>query len=147
LSLRSGSTLRLNLPLWHGGNRPEYHFGAQLLAWLAPAAEGPVETVAIPEPAPGGTLALENGMAGRSVVLRLLREARRVIEKHGPARIVTLGGDCLVDLAPIAYLSTRYGGKLGVLWIDAHPDVMTPKDYPNAHGMFSAPFWCGAIRI
>jgi arginase len=133
LSTRSGSTQRLNLPLWQGGNRPEYHFGAQLLAWLTPVAEGPVETVPIPEPEPNETLALENGMSGRSVVMRLLREARQAIEKHRPTRIVTVGGDCLVDLPPIAYLSARYREKLGVLWVDAHPDVTTPKDYPNAH--------------
>jgi arginase len=53
-----------------------------LLAWLAPAAEGPVEAVPIPEPEPGETLALDNGMTARSVVLRRLREARRVIEKR-----------------------------------------------------------------
>jgi arginase len=133
MSTQSGATLRLNMPLWQGGNQPEYHFGAQLLAWLAPVAEGPVETVPIPEPGPGETLGLERGMTGRSVVVRLLREARQAIEKHRPARILTLGGDCLVDLAPIAYLNARYGGKLGVLWVDAHPDVTTPNDYPNAH--------------
>jgi arginase len=129
----SCSTLRLNMPLWQGGNQPEYHFGAQLLAWLAPASEGPVETVPVPEPEPGETLRLENGMMGRSAVLRHLREARKAIEKHRPDRVLTLGGDCLVDLPPIAYLSRLYEGKLGVLWIDSHPDVMTPKDYPNAH--------------
>lgn len=121
------------MPLWQGGTRTEYHFGAQLLAWLAPAAEGPVETVPIPEPEPGETLGLENGMTGRSVVLRHLREARQAIERHRPARIVTLGGDCLVDLAPIAYLNAHYQGKLGVLWVDAHPDVMPPNAHPHAH--------------
>ena len=133
MSVQFGSTLRLNMPLWQGGNQPEYHFEAQLLAWLAPATNGPIETVPIPEPTPGERLGLENGMTGRSTVLRCLREARQAIEKHRPARILTLGGDCLVDLPPIAYLSTGYGGKLGVLWVDSHPDVMTPKDYPNAH--------------
>jgi arginase len=133
MSVGSGSTLRLNFPLWQGGNLPEYHFGAQLLAWLAPAAHGPVETVSIPEPEAGAKLSLENGIAGRSAVLRHLREARQAIEKHGPARILTLGGDCLVDLPPIAYLNALHRGKLGVLWVDAHPDVTTPKDYPNAH--------------
>jgi arginase family enzyme len=39
----------------------------------------------------------------------------------------------LVDLAPIAYPNTRYEGKLGVLWVDSHPDVTAPKAYPNAH--------------
>src|SRR5215469_3854510 len=128
-----GLTLRLNMPLWQGGNLPEYHFGAQLLAWLAPATEGPVETVPVPEPKPGETLGLENGMTGRSAVLRHLREARQAIVKHRPARVLTLGGDCLVDLPPIAYLSTHYGETLGVLWVDAHPDVTTPQNYLNAH--------------
>ena len=127
------STLRLNFPLWQGGNRPEYHFGAQLLAWLAPTAIGPVETVPITEPGPGESLGLEKGISGRTVVLRHLREARKAIEKHRPTRILTLGGDCLVDLPPIAYLNSRYDGKLGVLWIDAHPDVTTAEYYPNAH--------------
>jgi arginase len=131
--MRSGSTLRLNMPLWQGGNVPEFHFGAQLLAWLAPAAVGPVETVPIPEPEPGETLGLENGMTGRSAALRHLREARQAIERQRPARIVTLGGDCLVSLAPFAYLNARYDGQLGVVWVDAHPDVMTPRDEPNAH--------------
>ena len=129
----STTTLRLNMPLWQGGNQPEYHFGAQLLAWLAPPADGPVETVPIPEPEVGETLSIENGIAGRSVVIHHLREARQAIEKHRPARIVTLGGDCLIDLPPIAYLNALYEGKLGVLWIDSHSDVMTAKDYPNAH--------------
>src|SRR3546814_12616678 len=48
-------------------------------------------------------------------------------------RCVTLGGECLVDLAPMAYLSRRYGEKLGVLWLDAHPDVMSAAEFSNAH--------------
>jgi arginase len=41
---------------------------------------------------------------------------------------VTLGGDCHVDLAPIAYLSERCGDDLAVLWIDAHSDIMRPAE-------------------
>ncbi|MEF0941145.1 hypothetical protein [Rhizobium sp. BR 362] len=37
-------TLRLQIPQWQGGNLEGYHFGAQLLAWLAPAASGCVVT-------------------------------------------------------------------------------------------------------
>ncbi|HEY1885705.1 MAG TPA: arginase family protein [Roseiarcus sp.] len=48
-----------------------------------------------------------------------------------PARILTLGGDCLVDLPPIAYLNTRYVGKLSALWVDSHPDVMTRRCHAN----------------
>ena len=115
MSTPTETTLRLNMPQWQGGNDPGYHFGSQLLAWLAPAAKGPVETVPVPEPKPGETLAVENGILGRAALVRQARAARQAIEKHRPDRIVTLGGDCLVDLAPIAYLNERYGGNLGVL--------------------------------
>ena len=55
-------TLRLIMPQWQGGNVHNYYFGAQLLAWLAPVATGPVETVPVPAPQPGETLAVEQGM-------------------------------------------------------------------------------------
>lgn len=29
-------TVRLLMPQWQGGNNPNYSFGAELLAWLAP---------------------------------------------------------------------------------------------------------------
>ena len=102
MSTNGESTLRLNMPQWQGGNRHDYRFGSELLAWLAPAASGPVETVPVPEPKPGETLEAENGILGRAALLRQARAARQAIEKHRPDRIVTLGGDCLVDLAPMA---------------------------------------------
>src|SRR4051794_28091997 len=33
----------------------------------------------------------------------------------------------------MAYLNTRYGGDLGVLWVDTHPDVITPRETSHAH--------------
>ncbi|HWQ11587.1 MAG TPA: arginase family protein [Roseiflexaceae bacterium] len=132
MSTPKNATLRLIMPQWQGGNRHEYYFGSQLLAWLAPAATGPVEIVPVPEPQPGETLAAENGIVGRRALLQQARAARQAIEHHRPDRIVTLGGDCLIDLAPMAYLNTRYAGDLGVLWVDAHPDVLTPQH--SAHG-------------
>src|SRR5262245_61057910 len=122
------TTLRLIMPQWQGGNVHDYYFGSHLLAWLAPRANGPVLTVPVPEPQPDETLDLENGILARVALLQQARAARQAIEKHRPHRIVTLGGDCLIDLAPMAYLNTRYGGDLGVLWVDAHPDVLTPQD-------------------
>lgn len=133
MSVTKKATLRLNMPQWQGGNRHEYRFGSELLAWLAPPADGPVETVPVPEPRPGEVLEVEDGILARGVLLRQARAARAAIERHRPDRIVTLGGDCLIDLAPMAYLNTRYGGDLGVLWVDAHPDVLTPKETPHAH--------------
>ncbi len=125
-------TLRLNMPQWQGGAEPAYRFGAELLRWLAPAHEGPEETVVVPA-SDGQPLLVEQGIKGRTALLAQARAARAAIERHQPDRIVTLGGDCLVDLAPMAYLNRRYEGKLGVLWIDAHPDVMSAAEFSHAH--------------
>lgn len=127
------TTLRLNMPQWQGGNNPNYHFGSQLLGFLAPKPTGPEETVAIPEPDQSEILSNEEGIMGRADVVRQAKLAKAAIEKHMPERIVTLGGDCLVDLAPIAYLNQKYGSDFGVLWIDSHPDVLTPEHFAHSH--------------
>lgn len=128
----STKTLRLNMPQWQGGAEPAYRFGAELLRWLAPPHDGPEETVEVP-PAVERPLEIERGIKARAALLSQARAARAAIERHRPDRIVTLGGDCLIDLAPIAYLNRRYEGKLGVLWVDAHPDVMSAAEFPHAH--------------
>ncbi len=130
----SDKTLRLLFPQWQGGDNAPYFFGAQLLSWLAPEANGPVEEVHVARP-DGKTLQNENGIVARQVLLEQLSHARQLIEKHQPDRMVVLGGDCLVDLAPFAYLNERYDGELAVLWVDAHPDILTPKEFENAHAM------------
>jgi arginase len=134
MNISSDKTLRLLFPQWQGGNNPPYFFGAQLLSWLAPDPVGPVAEV--PVVAPGKEpLTIENGIRGRKVLLQQMRDARALIDEHAPDRIIVLGGDCLVDLAPFAYLNERYDGDLAVLWVDAHPDVLTPSEFANAHAM------------
>ena len=66
-------------------------------------------------------------------LLSQARAARGAIDRYSPERIVALGGDCLIDLAPIAYLNEHYGGKLGVLWVDSHPDILRPEHLSHAH--------------
>jgi arginase len=134
MSTPNDKTLRLLFPQWQGGNNPPYFFGAQLLAWLAPAHSGPMAEVEVANPS-DEPLPVENGIRGRSALLRQMRDARSIIDEHAPDRIVILGGDCLVDLAPFAYLNERYAGDIAFLWVDAHPDVLTPEDFPNAHAM------------
>jgi len=125
-------TLRLLFPQWQGGGDPSYMFGARLLAWLAPHTDGPVEEVTVAEP-DGTPLQIVDGILARDVVLRQVEDARRRIDHHHPDRIVVLGGDCGVDLAPFGYLNERYCGDLAVLWIDAHSDLFSNKVFPNSH--------------
>lgn len=131
-------TLRLIFPQWQGGNNPPYHFGAKLLAWLAPEATGPVEEVPV-APFDGTPLQVEDGgVVARSVLVEQQRQARALIDRHAPDRLVVLGGDCLVDLAPFAYLNEHYEGDLAVLWVDTHPDISTAAQIPHGHAMVLA---------
>ncbi|RFA09623.1 hypothetical protein B7R54_10625 [Subtercola boreus] len=48
---------------------------------------------------------------------------------EAPGIVVTIGGDCGVELAPIGAAmgrAARNGGTLAVVWLDAHADLMTP---------------------
>jgi arginase len=120
------------MPQWQGGDRPDYRLGGRVLAAIASEPQGPVETIPIPRPVESART-VEGGIVSRAALLDQLQAARSAILRHKPEAIVTLGGDCLVDLAPVAYLSERYGDDLAVLWIDAHPDVMGSAQFQNAH--------------
>jgi arginase len=124
--------LRLNLPQWQGGDRPPYRIGGRVLAALAPDAQGPEETVPVPQ-ATDSERPLEQGILSRGALLRQVDAALSAIDRHAPEAIVTLGGDCHVDFAPIVYLSQKYGDDLAVLWVDAHPDIQGPAQTSSAH--------------
>ncbi|MEK4114748.1 arginase family protein [Paenibacillus sp. FSL K6-1566] len=127
-------TIRLLMPQWQGGNNPNYSFGAELLAWLAPDNDQPL--IHVPVQAYDGTpLEKENGMHGRTQLLEQLKSAQHLIDAHKPDRIVMFGGDCLVEQAPFAYLNERYGGELGLIWIDAHSDLVNYVGYDNGHAL------------
>ena len=50
---------------------------------------------------------------------------------------VTVGGDCGVDLEPVAAALRRHGDRLNLVWFDAHADMNTPATSPSGafHGM------------
>ncbi|UXM94801.1 arginase family protein [Bartonella sp. HY329] len=135
MSKQNQSVLRLVFPQWQGGNYSAYQMGSALLNFLAPQPSFAVEQVNVISDNEQSPLLVENGIIGREVLLKQADEARQKIDKHQPKKIVILGGDCLVDLVPFAYLNEIYNGDLAVLWLDAHPDVMTPEVFHNAHAM------------
>jgi arginase len=69
-------------------------------------------------------------------ILAQFRAAQDLLQRHAPTRVLTAGGDCSVDIAPIDYLRRRHP-DLTVLWVDAHLDANTPATSPsgNFHGM------------
>jgi len=85
-----------------------------------------------------------NETAGQKVAgiraLDTLVENQRLTQKTLAGiddRVITVGGDCSVDIAPIAAARVRFGDALTLLWIDAHPDVYSPQTLPSGafHGM------------
>jgi arginase family enzyme len=99
MATKGESTLRLHMPQWQGGNRPDYRFGSDLLAWLAPAASGPVETVPVPEPKPGEPLDVENGMLGRAALLRQARAGAAALADGSSPVLEWLAGEGIAHVA------------------------------------------------
>ncbi|MDR7127015.1 arginase family protein [Pseudotabrizicola sp. 4114] len=131
------NTLRLLVPQWQGGESEAYPMGARLLEWLAPAGDCPTVEIAV-EPFDPAPLLSREGVAGLDHLTAHIRDIAARINQHKPDRLVVFGGDCLVSQAPFSYLSKLYGGELGVLWLDAHPDVATAKERSRGHTMVLA---------
>ena len=78
---------------------------------------------------------MTDGIYAKDEVISGIADAVKKIENEKPDRIITIGGNCMVSLAPFDYLHGIYD-NVGIVWIDAHPDVSTTDDgYPNAHAM------------
>lgn len=128
-------TIRLLYPDHVSGGLDTYYFGANLLQHILPQNENqPVIRVGIAPP-DGREKPVTNGISGEDEVLAGIRDAQAKLEAEQPDRVITIGGNCLVSLAPFDYLHGRYENT-GIIWIDAHPDVSTVNDgYPCAHAM------------
>jgi arginase len=145
-----GETLRLLWPQWQGAGTvsirelaPEFPFdvarrgyavGSVVLAAVLPAHDGPIGSAPVALDDSG--LELRDGIEAKDVILAQLAQALEVIRQHDPARIVNLGGECFVSVAPFSELARRYGDDLAIVWIDSHPDIGTPASrYPGFHAM------------
>src|SRR5215203_4868301 len=145
-----GVYLRLLWPQWQGAGtssvaalapefpldvaRRGYAVGTAVLEAVLPPYDGP--TVTVPVAMSDDGLDERDGVEAKAVILEQLARALEVIRRHDPARIMTVGGECSVSVAPFSELAHRYGEDLAIVWIDAHPDVGTPKsEYPGYHAM------------
>lgn len=146
-------TIRLFYPDYVSGGLDTYYFGAHLLQHILPANDRqPCVRVAVAPPSTQEKSVCD-GIFAQDEVLASLHDAQAKLELENPDKIITLGGNCFVSLAPFDYLHGRYD-KLGIIWLDAHPDVTTLKDdYPYAHAMVlaallgrGAPQLCKAMK-
>lgn len=66
-------------------------------------------------------------MSNRAVLTGPNLEAQTAAVAGVEKKILTIGGDCGVEFAPIRELRERFGPGLAVAWYDAHPDLKTPE--------------------
>lgn len=128
-------TIRLLYPDFVSGNLDEYYLGARLMSQIVPENQNqPLYKIDLPSP--DSVHAEEkDGIYALDEVILGIQKANNILYEANPDKIITIGGNCIVSLVPFDYLHGLYP-DLGIIWIDAHPDVSTPKDgYPNAHAM------------
>ncbi|WP_186304341.1 arginase family protein [Kocuria palustris] len=143
-------TLRLVWPQWQGAGadmadssvpevrreraRRGYEVGSRVLDAVLPAHSGPTEIVSVDagDAEEGST----GGIESRSAILSSLRSGLAALARTEWDRVLTLGGECAVGVAPVAELARRHGDDLAVIWIDSHPDADTPDTgYDGFHAM------------
>lgn len=148
--LAAGRVQPVLVPLWLGAERPGVDEGAAeldaalrvrwqdrafpgLLARLAPARE-----VAVSAPPDAAArlhrrdLAFLPAIADACAELAELTESA-IFEGH---LALALGGDHALSAGSIqgaARAAAAGGGRLGVVWIDTHPDLNTPETTPSGH--------------
>ena len=135
MNTRADIPFHLLFPQWQGSGaanaRRLYEGAWQIQGRLAELefAGVPVDTEA--------KESTEAGIVARADILQHARRAHALLAEAAPERIVTIGGDCGVDLVPASYLASRYGDDLAVVWLDAHADLNTPASSPSGtfHGM------------
>ena len=127
-------TLHLLYPEWQGsGKSPAVQQGALTIAReLFPATD--FLSIASPDEE---QLDRADGVVGLASIAPRFQQAIAQLRDAAPDRVITVGGTCGVEAAPVGYLNERYGGDLAVVWFDAHADLNTPASSPsgNFHGM------------
>ncbi len=131
-------TIRLLYPDFVGGGLDTYFFGANLLQHILPQNEKQ-ELYKVNIEAPSNKkYEVKDGIYGKDEVFTGIKEAMKILEEVNPDKVITIGGNCIVSQAPFDYLHGKYE-NVGIIWIDAHPDVSTVNDgYPNAHAFVLA---------
>lgn len=145
------NTLRLIYPQWQGGDIvslvPElskkdsslgYYLGAELLEFLAPKdSKTKVAKVPISLEYPKSAVReSKNGILNYDEILSQSKAALEILNTQKPDKILTLGGECSVSIAPFTYLANKYKDDVAIVWIDAHKDLNLQGDsYEGYHAM------------
>lgn len=144
----SGPIQPIEVPLWLGAERPGVEQAAAAIAaglrqrWSVRQRPELLNRLAIPITIPVTTPANAHSRLHRQSLefLDPIGAASRHMadEVDGAIRAgslaLVLGGDHAVSIGSIAGAArAAHPGKLGILWIDTHPDLNTPATSPSGH--------------
>lgn len=128
-------TIRLLYPDYISGGLETYYFGANLMQYILPQNDNQKLVRVAVAPPDGKEKTVTDGITAEDEVLSGVRDAQAKLAAEQPDKVITIGGNCMVSLAPFDYLHGLYENT-GIIWVDAHPDVSTVDDgYPFAHAM------------
>ena len=149
--------LKLVYPQWQGGDiaaffkdlKPSeaakgYVLGAQILNLLVSNLNENLDknTAVVPisveyESDESGKRLAQDGIIDKSILQEQTKKAFELLRTKNPAKILTLGGECAVSVAPFSYLAEKYKDEVAMIWIDAHPDLGVAGDdfYKGYHAM------------
>ena len=150
-------TLKLVYPQWQGGDiaaffkdlKPSeaakgYVLGAQILNLLVSNLNANLDknTAVVPisveyESDESGKRLAQDGIIDKFILQEQTKKAFELLRAKNPAKILTLGGECAVSVAPFSYLAEKYKDEVAMIWIDAHPDLGVAGDdfYKGYHAM------------
>ncbi len=120
---------------WQGSGAPtarRLRDGATRLAEMVPAENRQVVTLG------NAVSGARDGVQNADVLVEQLHAVRAAMAAL-PAGdlVVSVGGDCAIELAPVEAALSAHRDRLAVVWFDAHADLNSPETSPSGafHGM------------
>lgn len=79
----------------------------------------------------------QDGIIDKDILKLQNDNALKILQDKKARKILVLGGDCAVSIAPFSYLAQIYKDEIALVWIDAHPDLGFKGDdfYQGYHAM------------
>lgn len=116
-------------------SKSEYAIGSEILNLVLPKGKN-TETLEVPvDKNFNKEIERKDGINEQTNILKQLQCAFNILETKNPDKVITLGGDCSVSQPAFDYLHGKYPEKTCIVWLDAHPDISTPKDFEHEHTM------------
>ncbi|UNS96923.1 GNAT family N-acetyltransferase [Streptomyces tubbatahanensis] len=128
--------LVLEVPQWQGSSSATARrlpAGAKALADLLPFGRRLTPRT----DASQGSGRTTRGVRAPDALAANLAAVRAALDEADAPLVVTAGGDCGVELAPVERAHRLHGERLAVVWFDAHADLNTASSSPSEafHGM------------